>query len=137
MRLRHYRHLGRALRCFADQRAAVAVAGSGEGRGHVAPEGRDIDRVHAVADREAAAGMIGIGRIAQGGARAETDACEVHGLLPVQTGYGYARECLQLAEQATEPDIQKSLIALSQIWMEAALEQERPLPERSPEAVAK
>ena len=37
----------------------------------------------------------------------------------------YARECLQLAEQAIEPDIQKSLIELSHIWMQAALEEER------------
>ena len=37
----------------------------------------------------------------------------------------YARECLQLAEEAVEPDVQKSLIELSHIWMEAALEEER------------
>ena len=36
----------------------------------------------------------------------------------------YARECLQLAEQAAEPDI-KTLIELSHIWMEAALKEER------------
>jgi hypothetical protein len=48
----------------------------------------------------------------------------------------YARECLQLAEQANEPDIQKSLIDLSHIRMEAALEEERHiLPERAPKAV--
>ena len=47
----------------------------------------------------------------------------------------YARECLQLAEQAIEPDIKKSLIELSHIWMEAALEQERHiLPERAAKA---
>ena len=46
----------------------------------------------------------------------------------------YARECLQLAEQATEPDIRKSLIDLSRIWMEAALKEERHiLPERTPQ----
>ena len=39
--------------------------------------------------------------------------------------HAYARECLQLAEQATEPDIRKRLIELSHIWMEAALEEER------------
>jgi hypothetical protein len=39
--------------------------------------------------------------------------------------HAYARECLQLAEQATEPDIRKSLIELSHIWMQAALEEER------------
>jgi hypothetical protein len=50
----------------------------------------------------------------------------------------YARECLQLAEQAIEPDIQKSLIELSHIWMEAALNEERHiLPERAPKSVAK
>ena len=50
----------------------------------------------------------------------------------------YARECLQLAEQATEPDTKKSLVELSHIWMEAALNEERHiLPERSPKAVAK
>jgi hypothetical protein len=37
----------------------------------------------------------------------------------------YARECLQLAEKATEPDIQNSLIELSHIWMEAALQEEK------------
>ena len=37
----------------------------------------------------------------------------------------YARECLQLAEQAIEPDVQRSLIELSHIWMEAALKEER------------
>ena len=50
--------------------------------------------------------------------------------------HSYARECLQLAEQATEPDTKKSLIELSHIWMEAALERERHvLPERAPKAV--
>jgi hypothetical protein len=39
--------------------------------------------------------------------------------------HAYARECLQLAEQATEPDTKKSLIELSYIWMEAALKEER------------
>ena len=39
--------------------------------------------------------------------------------------HAYARECLQLAEQATEPDIRKHLIELSHIWMEAALKEER------------
>ena len=37
----------------------------------------------------------------------------------------YARECLQLAEQAIEQNIRKSLIELSYIWMEAALKEER------------
>ena len=39
--------------------------------------------------------------------------------------HGYARECLQLAEQAAEPDIKKHLIELSHIWMEAAVKEER------------
>ena len=47
----------------------------------------------------------------------------------------YARECLQLAEQATEPDTKKSLVELSRIWMEAALNEERHiLPERAPKS---
>jgi hypothetical protein len=51
--------------------------------------------------------------------------------------HSYARECLQLAEQAIEPDIQKSLIELSHIWMEAALKEERYiLRERTPKSVA-
>ena len=50
----------------------------------------------------------------------------------------YARECLQLAEQATETKVKTSLIELSRIWMEAALNEERHiLPERAPKAVAK
>ena len=49
--------------------------------------------------------------------------------------HAYARECLQLAEQASKPDIQKSLIELSHIWMEAALTEERNvLHERAPKA---
>jgi hypothetical protein len=52
--------------------------------------------------------------------------------------HAYARESLQLAEQATEPDIRKSLIDLSRIWMEAALKEERHiLPERATKAVSK
>ena len=39
--------------------------------------------------------------------------------------HAYARECLQLAEQAIEQNIRKSLIELSYIWMEAALKEER------------
>ena len=51
--------------------------------------------------------------------------------------HSYARECLQLAEQATEPDIKKSLIELSHIWMAAALKEERHIVlERVPKAVA-
>jgi hypothetical protein len=47
--------------------------------------------------------------------------------------HGYARECLQLAEQAAEPDIKKSLIELSHIWMEVALKEDRHmLDERAP-----
>ena len=52
--------------------------------------------------------------------------------------HAYARECLQLAEQAIEPDVQRSLIELSHIWMEAALKEERRiLHERATTAVAK
>jgi hypothetical protein len=39
--------------------------------------------------------------------------------------HAYARECLQLAEQAIEPNVQRSLIDLSHIWMQAALKEER------------
>ena len=50
------------------------------------------------------------------------------GTLP---GFGHS-------EQAIEPDTKKSLIELSHIWMEAALEQERHiLAARLPKAVAK
>ena len=49
--------------------------------------------------------------------------------------HGYARECLQLAEQAAEPNIKKSLIQLSHIWMEAALKEEgHMLDERTPKS---
>jgi hypothetical protein len=52
--------------------------------------------------------------------------------------HAYARECLQLAEQASEPDIRKRLIELSHIWMEAALKEEgHILHESAPKAVAK
>jgi hypothetical protein len=52
--------------------------------------------------------------------------------------HAYALECLQLAEQATKPDIKRSLIELSHIWMEAALKEERHiLRERAPKAVAR
>ena len=45
----------------------------------------------------------------------------------------YARECLQLAEEATEAATQNTLIELSQIWMEAALQEEkRVLQENAP-----
>ena len=52
--------------------------------------------------------------------------------------HSYARECLQMAEQATEPDTKKSLVELSHIWMEAALKEEQHIMhERAPKAVAK
>jgi hypothetical protein len=38
--------------------------------------------------------------------------------------HAYARECLQQAEIARKPEIRKSLIELSRIWMEAALREE-------------
>jgi hypothetical protein len=46
-------------------------------------------------------------------------------LSEVRKYHAYARECLQLAEKATEPDIQNSLIELSRIWMEVALQEEK------------
>jgi hypothetical protein len=65
-------------------------------------------------------------------------ACATMMLSEAKKFHEYARECLQLAEQATEPDIQKSLIELSHIWMEASLKEERRiLHERAPKAVAK
>jgi hypothetical protein len=49
--------------------------------------------------------------------------------------HAYARDCLRLAEQAIKPDVQRSLIELSHIWMEAALKEERHmLDERAPKA---
>jgi hypothetical protein len=36
-----------------------------------------------------------------------------------------ARECLRIAKQAIEPDVQKSLVKLSHVWLEAALKEER------------
>jgi hypothetical protein len=36
-----------------------------------------------------------------------------------------ARECLRVARQANDPDVQKSLVKLSQVWLEAALKEER------------
>jgi hypothetical protein len=39
--------------------------------------------------------------------------------------HAYARECLKQAEQATRPDVRQRLIELSQVWMEAALTEER------------
>ena len=35
--------------------------------------------------------------------------------------HAYARECLNLAEEAEQPDVRKSLIELSRAWMQAAL----------------
>ena len=88
VRLGHQWALDRGLRRFADQRSAVTVARGHEGRGHVAAQQRDVGHVHAVADREGAAGFVGIGRIAQRRARAETDVGEVDGILAVQPGNG-------------------------------------------------
>ena len=48
-----------------------------------------------------------------------------HDVVRSQEAHRYARECLQLAEQAAEPDIKKILIELSHIWMEAVLKEER------------
>ena len=47
--------------------------------------------------------------------------------------HSYARQCLQLAEQANEPEIRKSLIELSHIWIwiEAALKEERHITTRT------
>jgi hypothetical protein len=39
--------------------------------------------------------------------------------------HAYARECLNLAEEAEQPDVRKALIELSRAWMLAALTEER------------
>ena len=39
--------------------------------------------------------------------------------------HAYARECLNLAEEAELPDVRKSLIELSRAWMQAALTEEK------------
>jgi hypothetical protein len=39
--------------------------------------------------------------------------------------HAYARECLNLAEEAELPDVRKSLIELSRAWMQAALAEEK------------
>jgi hypothetical protein len=39
--------------------------------------------------------------------------------------HAYARECLNLAEEAEQPDVRKSLIELSRAWMQAALAEEK------------
>lgn len=39
--------------------------------------------------------------------------------------HAYARECLNLAEEAEQPDVRKSLIELSRAWMQAALTEEK------------
>jgi hypothetical protein len=44
--------------------------------------------------------------------------------------HAYARECLNLAEEAEEPDVRKSLIDLSRAWMQAALTEKKP-PQRN------
>ena len=45
--------------------------------------------------------------------------------------HAYARECLQLAEEAESAEVQASLSELSHIWMEAALEEDRAVVSRS------
>ena len=39
--------------------------------------------------------------------------------------HAYARECLRMARQAPDPNIQESLVKLSHVWLEAALKEER------------
>jgi hypothetical protein len=39
--------------------------------------------------------------------------------------HAYARECLNLAEEAEQADVRKSLIELSRAWMQAALTEEK------------
>jgi hypothetical protein len=46
--------------------------------------------------------------------------------------HAYARECLNLAEEAEQPDVRKSLIELSRAWMQAALAEEKTTSTKSP-----
>ena len=46
-------------------------------------------------------------------------------LAEAQKYHAYARKCLRLAETADKADIQKRLIELSRVWMEAALTEEK------------
>jgi hypothetical protein len=46
--------------------------------------------------------------------------------------HAYARECLNLAEEAEQPDVRKSLIELSRAWMQAALTEEKTTSTKSP-----
>ena len=46
--------------------------------------------------------------------------------------HAYARECLNLAEEAEQPDVRKSLIELSRAWMQAALTEEKSTSTKSP-----
>jgi hypothetical protein len=50
--------------------------------------------------------------------------------------HAYARECLELAEQADSAETQQKLIELSRVWMEAALREEGLLKPRSNAAQA-
>jgi hypothetical protein len=45
--------------------------------------------------------------------------------------HAYARDCLNLAEEAEQPDVRKSLIDLSRAWMQAALTEEKKPPQRN------
>jgi len=45
--------------------------------------------------------------------------------------HAYARECLNLAEEAEQPDVRKSLIEISRAWMQAALAEEKKPPQRN------
>jgi hypothetical protein len=46
-------------------------------------------------------------------------------LLEAKKYHAYARECLQLAERANKPEVRQSLIELSRVWMEVALNEEK------------
>ena len=46
-------------------------------------------------------------------------------LLKAKKYHAYARECLQLAERANKAEVRQSLIELSRVWMEAALNEEK------------
>src|SRR5262249_26975161 len=79
VRLRDDRHLGCALRSFADQRVAVTAGGGNETRGRVAAQRRDVYHLRAVAYPERAARIIGVRRIADRGVCAVSDTARERG----------------------------------------------------------
>jgi hypothetical protein len=50
-----------------------------------------------------------------------------HDIVRSKRYHAYARECLQVAEEAESAEVQASLSELSHIWMKAALKETEPL----------